>query len=54
MNKSNTCQIIEDTEIFSQTAHDLAFFFECSLKKGKTDVYDIIMVLGRVETDWEI
>lgn len=48
------CIVIEDAEQFSQTAKDMSLFFHCNLKKGETDVYDIIFSLGSLEKDWEI
>lgn len=43
----------EDQE-YSITSRDIAEFFNCDLKKGKTDVYDILLVLGNLETTWEV
>lgn len=54
MNRRTSCKVIENAEEHSVTALDMASFFQCSLEEGKTDVYDIIMVLGQVEKDWEI
>lgn len=48
------CVVMEDSEQFSNTAKDIASFFHCSLKRGDTDVYDIIFSLGNVEKDWEV
>jgi len=51
------CSVIEDLspgESFSTTAADIASYFDCAIVKGKTDVYDIIFVLGKVEDDWEV
>ncbi len=48
------CNIIEDAEQFSDTAKDMSAYFHCNLKKGDTDVYDIIFSLGDVEKEWEI
>src|SRR3990167_3532513 len=39
---------------YSSTASDVASYFGCALIKGKTDVYDIIFVLGNLEKDWEV
>lgn len=54
MEKRKNCLIIENSRTFSETAKDLASYFGCPLSYGKTDVYDIIFVLGEVEHDWEI
>ncbi|CAN5194201.1 hypothetical protein BH09PAT2_BH09PAT2_08400 [soil metagenome] len=54
MKRSTTCSIVEDTNEHSRTAVDIANFFHCTLTKGKTDVYDIIFVLGTVEKNWEV
>ncbi len=57
LSKKNECQIIEDLkpqEEHSHTAKDIATYFSCVLVKGKTDVYDIILVLGNLEKDWEV
>ncbi len=54
MKRSKSCNIIEDTDEYSHTARDLSAFFGCALGQGKTDVYDIIFVLGSVEKEWEL
>ena len=51
------CSVIEDLKVgqtSSSTASDIASYFDCVLVKGKTDVYDIIFVLGNIEKDWEV
>ena len=51
------CLLIEDrpdSNQFSSTVVDMADYFDCSIVKGKTDVYDIIFVLGNIEDDWEV
>jgi hypothetical protein len=48
------CEVIEQVAPHSATAHAIALFFNCTLKQGFTDVYDIIFVLGDREKDWEI
>ena len=53
INQSKTCTVVESGENFSNTAQDLAVFFNCELKKGSTDVYDIVFVLGSKEEEWE-
>jgi hypothetical protein len=45
---------LESDEVESQTAYDLSVFFHCPIKKGNTDVYDIIFILGDVEKEWEV
>ena len=49
-----TCEVIEDTETFSQTAKDMSRFFGCILKRGQPTSSDILMKLGSVEKEWEI
>lgn len=51
---SKKCIVIETEEISSNTAKDIAAFFKCDLKKGATDVYDILFVLGELEDSWEV
>lgn len=48
------CEVIEEANAFSQSAKDLAVFFSCDLKKGKTESSDIIMKLGSLEKEWGI
>jgi len=48
------CLVIGETDKFSQTAKDLSDFFKCQLKKGRTEVSDIIFNLNNVEKEWEI
>lgn len=48
------CIVTEQTEVFSETAKDISEFFNCSLRKGSTDVYDIIFSIGPVERAWEV
>lgn len=54
INKRKDCVIIDSSDDFSQTTHDLSIFFHCPIQKGNTDVYDVIFVLGDKEKDWEI
>lgn len=54
MNRNTQCKILENAEMFSRTATDISEYFGCHLQKGKTDVYDIIFVLGSVEKVWEL
>ena len=54
MKRSRDCSVVENVSIHSRTAIDIAHFFGCTLTQGKTDVYDIIFVLGSVEKDWEL
>ncbi len=51
---SKECEIVEDTKNFSQTAKALSQFFNCKLLQNKTDPYDIIFKLNRVEKEWEV
>ncbi len=52
--KVSNCVVTEQANTFSVTARAISSFFKCSLKKGKTDVYDIIFSMGEREKDWEI
>jgi len=52
--RSDTCEVIYSSETATQTAQDISSYFTCPLVQGKTDVYDIIFVLGAREKDWEI
>src|SRR3989344_1235033 len=57
LSEKNECRAIEDLkagQAHSSTASDVASYFGCALIKGKTDVYDIIFVLGNLEKDWEV
>lgn len=54
MKQGKNCFIIEQADQYSITAQDLADFFGCQLKKGKTEISDIIFMLGNIEEDWEI
>lgn len=53
INRSKKCSVVESATEHSNTAQDLALFFDCPLKKGSTDVYDIIFTLGNREEEWE-
>lgn len=53
INKSKVCSVVESAPTHSNTAQDIAEFFKCELKKGSTDVYDIIFIIGNREEDWE-
>lgn len=49
------CFIVESSQNqFSETALSLSQFFGCSLKKGKTEISDIIIYLGSIEQQWEV
>ncbi len=50
----NTCEITEDADHFSVSARALANFFACKLVRGDTGAYDIVMILGGAEEEWEI
>jgi len=52
--RSNHCEVIYSSDTVSQTAEDIGRYFSCPLKKGKTDVYDILFILGKREKDWQI
>lgn len=51
--KRSTCLVITE-QISSQTARDIAAYFGCQIERGKTDVYDVVLVLGNLEREWEI
>lgn len=48
------CIIKEYSDTFSQTARDVALFFNCQLRRDKTGIYDILFILGSREKEWEI
>lgn len=50
---SKVCKIIIEDKP-TETARDIASYFSCPIIKGKTDVYDIIFILGEKEVDWKI
>jgi len=39
---------------FSESASSLSKFFNCPLKKSKTEISDIIIYLGNIERKWEV
>jgi len=49
-----SCEVIYSDEEPPQTAIDMSRFFACPLRSGKTDIYDILVVLGEREGEWEI
>ncbi|MDA1316897.1 MAG: hypothetical protein O3B87_02625 [bacterium] len=52
---SNTnCMVIYSADNPSQTARDLGTQFGCTLRFGKTDVYDILFILGEIEQKWKV
>jgi len=54
MEKSSNCAVIYSDDTPPQTAIDIGHFFACPLMAGKTDIYDILLVLGEREGEWEI
>ncbi len=49
------CYIVESAQHGSSvTGKKLSEFFRCPLRKGKTEVSDIIVYLGDVEKNWEV
>lgn len=54
LNSKKDCVIIESNDEKSVTSQDLSSFFGCPIKKGNTDVYDIVFVLGNVEKEWAV
>ena len=51
---SSFCIILEDSPKLSQTAKDIARFLNCKLERKNTKVFDIIILLGKKEADWEV
>ena len=51
---SRSCIVQEEGDNFSQTAEALSGFFQCQLRKGKTEISDIILTLGEREKEWDI
>lgn len=52
--ESKTCKILEDSQQFSLTALQISKFFGCRLDHGKTDIYDILFIVGDKEKEWEV
>jgi len=51
----NDCKVvIGEGDELSRTAKDIARFFSCPIVIGKTDIYDILFVLGEKEGEWEV
>lgn len=48
------CAIIEPQGKYSETARELSAFYNCPLQHGKTDIYDILFVLGEREKEWAV
>ena|SRR3989338_6449937 len=48
------CLIMESGSEFSHTSKAMSNFFGCELGKNQTGVYDIIIELGSIESDWEV
>lgn len=51
------CLLIEtegEGEGFSTTTRRIAAFFSCDMKKGDTDIYDILFILGDLEERWNM
>ncbi len=46
------CFVVEDKENFSATSKKLAEFFNCQLKREKTDPYDVILILNDEAKRW--
>jgi len=51
---TDQCLVTAKDQPYSLTAKKLADFFHCQLKKGTTEISDIIFKLGRLEKEWEI
>lgn len=50
----NQCRVLYANKSISESAQVLSNYFDCPLKEGDTDIYDIILVLGSKEKEWEI
>ncbi len=45
----------QNSNEFSITAKDTASYFGCRLSKGKTDIYDVVLLMGaELEEDWYV
>lgn len=52
LNQRSECLVIEDKENFSASSKKLSEFFHCQLKRGKTNPYDIILILNDEAKRW--
>lgn len=48
------CVVIEQEGEGSVSARRIASFFDCRMKKGDTDIYDILVEMGSLEDEWEV
>ena len=48
------CKIIENLKDFSKTTKDISFYFNCIKKSNKSEISDIIFVLGDLENKWSL
>jgi hypothetical protein len=48
------CKVLYNASVPPASAKVISHYFSCELKKGDTDIYDIILVLGDKEKEWEI
>lgn len=53
-NDRRDCLVLEDKENFSASSKKLSDFFHCQLKRGKTNPYDIILILNDEAKRWII
>lgn len=51
-NYKGPCVILIKTE--SESANAMRDFLGCTIKKGETGPYDILLQLGDIESDWEV
>jgi len=51
---SKKCFVFYSSKKPSQTASDIAYFFQCELEKKDTPISDIIIKLGNLEKIWEV
>ena len=54
ISKHKTCEVVYSSDSKSHTARDIGSYFGCSVSPGKTDVYDILFLLGGVEEKWKV
>lgn len=51
--KEKNCQIRIQENDTSETVMELSRYFQCPIRNGNTEVYDIIFILGDREKEWE-
>ncbi|MFN4212894.1 MAG: hypothetical protein ACK4FL_02955 [Microgenomates group bacterium] len=53
ISQKDNCLVIENREKPSLISSDLQKFFGCQFRQGETEISDIILVLGKLEKEWE-